>query len=167
MSRGEISYAPSTMEGLGCLGRRVVIPHLLATSAIFSGPFFRPRSPAFIARSANTVLSDFQSASFLYLPRLRFVEADSDLVLFFLRDLPGIGIAALLQGCDEGERLERTARLTPALGDEVELGVLVPVADHGLYPAGPGLYGDEGEVVHVGEVSRGPVGDLVGGQSLL
>ena len=113
------------------------------------------------------MLSDFQSASFLYLPRLRFVEADSDLVLFFLRDLPGIGIAALLQGCDEGERLERTARLTPALGDEVELGVLVPVADHGLYPAGPGLYGDEGEVVHVGEVSRGPVGDLVGGQLLL
>ena len=40
------------------------MPHLLATSAIFSGPSFRPLPSAFIARSANTVLSDHQSASF-------------------------------------------------------------------------------------------------------
>src|SRR5215204_6197735 len=106
-------------------------------------------------------LTPLDSVIILYLPRLRFVEADVDLVLFFLRDVPGIGIDALLQGCDECERLERTARLAPALGDEVELGVLVPIADHGLYPPGPGLYGDECEVgvVRIGEVSRGPVGD--------
>src|SRR5215217_3729066 len=103
----------------------------------------------------------------LYLPRLLFVEAD--LALFFLRDVAGIGIDSLLQGCDEGKRLERTARLALALGDEIELGVLVPVADHGLYPACLRLYGDEGEVgvVRVGEVPRGPVGDLVCGDLLL
>src|ERR687890_1173294 len=68
----------------------------------------------------------------LHLPRLRFIEADVDLLLFLLRDVPGIGIYALLQSGDEGERLERTAGLAPALGDQVELGVLVSVAHHGL-----------------------------------
>ena len=71
----------------------------------------------------------------------------------------------MLQGRDEGERLERTAGLAPALGNEVELGVMVPVADHGLYPAGLRFYGDEGEVriAGIGEVPGGPVGDLMGG----
>src|SRR5215210_4526635 len=73
----------------------------------------------------------------LYLPRLRSLEPDVDLVLFFLREVAGIWIYTLLQGCDQGERLERTAGLAPALGDEVELGVFVPVTDHGLYATGP------------------------------
>src|SRR5919112_267635 len=103
----------------------------------------------------------------LYLPRLRFACADVDLVLLILRDVPGIGIDALLQGCDEGERLERATGLAPALGDEVELGALIPVADHSLYTAGTWLYGDEGEVVRRGEVSRRSVDNIVGGDLLL
>src|SRR5215210_723819 len=114
-------------------------------------------------------LTPLDAVVVLYLPRLRFVEADVDLVLFFLGDVSGVWVYALLQGCDEGERLERAAWLAPALGDEVELGVLIPVADHSLYAAGPWLYGDEGEVgvVRPGEVSRRSVGDFVGGDLLL
>src|SRR5215211_2851728 len=105
----------------------------------------------------------------LYLPRLRFVETDVDFVLLFFRDVCGVGIYAPLQGRDQGERLERTAWLSPALGDEVELGVLGSVADHGLYAARLGFYGDEGEVgvVLVREISLVPIGDLVGGELVL
>ena len=42
------------------------------------------------------------------------------------------------------------ARLTPALGREVELRVRVPVADHGLYAPGLGVERDEREVGIVG-----------------
>ena len=137
---------------------------------------FSATSSGFIARSAKTCYrfrALLQIISPRSIPRSSVPQGSGcrgrvDLVLFFLRDVAGIGIDALLQACDEGERLERAAGLAPALGDEVELGVLVPVADHGLYAAGPWLYGDEGEVgvVRRGEVSGRSVGDFVGGDLL-
>src|SRR3712207_5721977 len=61
-------------------------------------------------------------------PLLGLVGPYVDLVLLFFGDELCLGVYALLESGDEGEKLERAARLPPALRDQVEFGAPVPVA---------------------------------------
>src|SRR5688500_13086015 len=157
---GQMRGDPASPRDVGDLLRTV----FQATASGVHRQVRKHRVIRFPERLLEADLTPLDAVVVLNLPRLRFVETDIKLVRLSLRDVRGIGIYALLQGRDEGERLERTAWLAPALGDEVELGVRVSVAHHGLYPAGPRLYGDQGEVggVRIGEVPGRPVDDLVG-----
>src|SRR5215208_3870585 len=83
-------------------------------------------------------------------PALGLVCPHVDLVDLLLRDELGIGIDALLQRCYESVRFEGAAWLAPALGNQVELGIRVPVADHRRYVAGLRIYRDERGVGRLG-----------------